>query len=132
MDRPSNVRIINGANAKMAIQRAIDCGKLELATSFMLVTENGKCPNRAAREYNLDFIARNKAVYISRIEKESFRPLVDEIASKGIKAADATHIACAIVSKSDYLVTTDDRMLKLNDPRIKIMSPTAMVYMSEV
>ena len=32
---PPNVRIANEANAKMAIQRAIDDGELELAVSFM-------------------------------------------------------------------------------------------------
>ena len=116
----------------MAIQRAIADGSLELSTSFMLVTENSRCPNRMAKEYNLSFIRSFEAVYVSRKEKESFRPLVDEIVSAGIKPADAIHIACAIVSKCDYLITTDGRMLKFDDPRIKIITPTEMVYIMEV
>ncbi len=131
-DRPSNARIISEANAKMVIQRAIADGRLELSASFMLVTENSRCPNRIAREYNLSFIRSFKAVYVSRREKESFRPLIDEIAAVGIKPADAIHIACAIVSRCDYLITVDDRMLKFYNQRIKIITPTEMVHVMEV
>ena len=35
-------------------------------------------------------------------------------------------------SECDYLITTDDRMLKYRDPRIKIITPTDMVYIMEV
>jgi len=52
--------------------------------------------------------------------------------AKGIKPADATHIACAITAGCDYLITTDDRMLKFKDERIKIITPTDMVYIMEV
>ncbi len=50
----------------------------------------------------------------------------------GIKSADATHITCAISAGCDYLITTDDRMLKFKDKRIKIITPTDMAYITEV
>jgi len=44
-DSPTQVRIVNEANAKMAIQRAIASGKLELAISFLSFSEVKRCPN---------------------------------------------------------------------------------------
>ena len=130
-DRPSQVRIINEANAKMAIQRAISEGKIELAISFILISENKRCPNIIAKEYNLNFMKKYKTIYIKTTEKESLRTSIEEIVSNGIKPADATHIACAIAAKCDYLITTDDRMLKYKNEKIKIISPTDMVYLME-
>ena len=85
-----------------------------------------------AREYNLNFMKKYQKSYVGSSEEDNLRPLIAEIVSTGIKAADATHIACAILSGCDYLITTDDRMLKWRDPRIKIITPTEMVYIMEV
>lgn len=131
-DSPTQTRIVNEANAKMAIQRAIAAGKLELAISFVSYSEVKRCPNVMAKEYNLNFMKKYRKVYVGRKGKESLRPLIDEIVATGIKSADATHIACAIKAGCEYLITTDDRMLKFKDPRIKIISPTDMLYVVEV
>jgi len=85
-----------------------------------------------AKEYNLNFMKSYYKVYVGRKERESLKPLIEEIVSKGIKTADATHIACAIKSDCDYLITTDYRMLKFKDPRIKMISPADMLYVVEV
>ena len=116
----------------MAIQRQIASGKIELAISFMLFSETKRCPNAMAREYNLNFMKKYQKAYVGSSEEKHLRPLISEIESTGIKAADATHIACAILSGCDYLITTDDRMLKFRDSRIKIITPTDMVYIMEV
>lgn len=55
-DKPSHDRIINETNAKMAIQRAIAAGKIDLAISFILYSENKRGPNEIAKGYNLDFM----------------------------------------------------------------------------
>ena len=52
--------------------------------------------------------------------------------SDGTEAADAVHIACAIIAGCDYLITIDDRMLKFVDHRIKEVSPTDMIYLMKV
>ena len=131
-DSPSNVRIVNEANAKMAIQRSISEGRIELAISYMLYSENKRGPNQMAIDYNLDFMKRLHKVYVGLDQLESIQPLVKEIMASGIKSADATHIACAIRAECDYFITTDDRLLKFSDPRIKIISPTDMMYLMEV
>ncbi len=38
--------------------------------------------------------------------------------------ADAYHVACAILSESDYFLSTDDRLLKYKTDRIKMSDPT--------
>ena len=45
----------------------------------------------------------------------------------GIKSMDAYHVACAIALKCDYFITTDDRILKYRDDRIKIISPIQFI-----
>ena len=45
----------------------------------------------------------------------------------GIKLKDASHTACAIVAGCDYLVTTDKRLMKFQDKRIKIVNPIYFV-----
>lgn len=131
-DSPSNVRIVNEANAKMAIQRSISEGRIELAISYMLYSENKRGPNQMAIDYNLDFMKRLHKVYVGLDQLEFIQPLVKEMMASGIKSADATHIACAIRAECDYFITTDDRLLKFSDPRIKIISPTDMMYLMEV
>ena len=126
------MRIVNEANAKMAIQRSIANGKMDLVISYILYTENKRGPNKMAKDYNLDFMQRYHKEYVGIEKLESLQPLIKEIMAAGIKAADATHIACAISAGCDYLITTDDRMLKYKDERIKIITPTDMVYIMEV
>ena len=41
----------------------------------------------------------------------------------GIKFKDACHIACAIMAKADYLISTDIRMLKYETDEIKMINP---------
>jgi predicted nucleic acid-binding protein len=131
-DEPSQVRIVNEANAKMAIQRAISNGKLDLVISYILYSENKRGPNAMAKDYNLDFMKKYHKIYVGIDKLDSLQPLITEIMATGIKSADATHIACAISAGCDYLITTDDRMLKFKDERIKIITPTDMVYIMEV
>ena len=49
--------------------------------------------------------------------------LAKEIMSTGVKTADAYHAASAIIAKCDYLLTTDDRLLKYKTDRIRIVDP---------
>lgn len=49
----------------------------------------------------------------------------------GVKEIDAAHIACAIIGGCDYFLTTDDRVLKYRDDRIKIINPVDFVKILE-
>ncbi|MDE5937676.1 MAG: hypothetical protein K2H37_01160 [Lachnospiraceae bacterium] len=41
----------------------------------------------------------------------------------GIKSADALNVACAILAGSDYFITTNDRLLKLQTEEIQVVTP---------
>ena len=130
-DQPTQTRIVTEALAKMEIQLAISEGKLDLAVSHMLVAENTRCPNPMAKVHNLRFMHEHAKSYVGSKRMEELMPMIREIMDAGIKRADATHIACAIDSGCDYLITTDDRMLKYKDNRITIITPNDMLYIME-
>jgi predicted nucleic acid-binding protein len=58
---------------------------------------------------------------------DELKTLASEIVNNGLKPEDATHVASAIFAKCDYLFTTDDRILKYKDDRIRIMNPTDFI-----
>jgi len=39
------------------------------------------------------------------------------------KEKDAYHVACAVMAECDYFVTTDDRLLKFQSEKIKLVTP---------
>ena len=53
--------------------------------------------------------------------------IAEEISATGVKAADSIHTACAILARCDYLLTTDDRLLKYRTDKIKIVDPTEFI-----
>jgi hypothetical protein len=59
-------------------------------------------------------------------QRERFRSYtgfaVDELVSF-VKAADALHVACAIVGNCGYFITVDKRLLKYHDERIIVCNP---------
>lgn len=62
--------------------------------------------------------------YYVGIEKETeVKMFAERIMKKGIKSADALHVACAILAESDYFITTDDRLLKLQTEEIQVVTP---------
>ena len=41
----------------------------------------------------------------------------------GIKEKDAFHVACVVMTECDYLINTDDRLLKYQSETIKLVTP---------
>lgn len=120
-------RIALETQAKMYVQSLIKKGKIELATSFMLKYENSK--NSYIKKKNIidSFMNDYSDVYIGKQLEERLSQMVDEIEATGVKSADATHIACAILAECDYMLTTDDRLLRYKNEKIKIVNPTEFV-----
>ena len=69
------------------------------------------------------FLADNTSVYIDESYADEVTTLAREIMATGVKAADAHHAASAIIAKCDYILTTDDRLLKYKSDKIKITDP---------
>ena len=53
--------------------------------------------------------------------------LFASITATGVKSADAIHTACAILANCDYLLTTDDRLLKYTSDRIEVIDPIEFI-----
>ena len=119
-DDQSQLRISLESQAKLHVQGMIKDGEIQLASSYMLMYENSKNRSETKRRAIEQFVANNTSVYIDETHAET-------IAATGVKSADAIHTACAILTKSDYLLTTDDRLLKYKNDNIMIVNPTEFI-----
>lgn len=130
-DDQSQLRISLEAQAKMHIQNLIRNGELELVTSFMLTYENSKNRSEEKKNSIASFMEEYSSVYLGGDWKEKADTIANEIMSTGVKSADALHTACAILSHCNYMLTTDDRLLKYKSDKIKIVNPTEFIMVLE-
>ena len=126
-DNQTSERIILEADATLNIRDEIKNNHLELATSYMLHYENNQKKDRVIRDIIDNFLRTYKKVYIGIEFSKMLEQKVDVIMSTGVKNNDAFHIASAILSKSDYFITVDDRLLKYRTDEIKIVNPVEFV-----
>ena len=122
-DDQTYIRIHLETEAKLHIQDMVKRGELSLVTSFMLEYENGKNRFSHKKQAISDFMNTNESYYVG-IEKEAeARAIAGRIMESGVKSADAFHVACAILAKCDYFITTDDRLLKFQTENLQIVTP---------
>ena len=126
-DDQSQLRISLETQAKLQIQSMLRSKEIELSSSYVLLYENSRNPYEARQKTILDFVKENVAAYVDIDQAGEVKVLADEIIATGVKTADAYHVACAIVSGSDYFLTTDDRLLKYKTDKIQIVDPTEFV-----
>ena len=126
-DDQSQIRISLEAQAKIYIQEMIEDGKLELVSSYMLLYENSRNRSEAKRQAIEQFIKDNTTIYVDERYSEDVEKIAKEVQNTGIKSADAIHTACAILAKSDFMLTTDDRLLKYKSNQISIFDPTEFI-----
>ena len=115
-DDQSQIKIRLETEAKLKIQEEIISGTFQLIWSYILDYENNRNPYQERKLR----IKKWKRYAIEDVEEN---PVVIETAKilnkKGFHKIDSLHIACAIISKSEYFLTTDDQILKrarlLND-----------------
>lgn len=131
-DDQMQIRISLEAQAVIFIQNAVRLGSLELVSSFVMRHENEKNPYVDKRNSIENFIEENVSVFISSDKKDEVAIIAEEIMKTGIKAADAAHIACAVLAKCDYFLTTDDRVLKYESDKIIIINPVDFLKILEV
>ena len=109
--------------AKLEIQSLVKYKAIELVYSSISIQEISDSPFEENRNLIYEFINNNAKYYVSKDNNETAIALTEKIMETGIKLKDASHTACAIVAKCDYLITTDKRLLKYKDNRIKIVNP---------
>ena len=123
-DDQDQLRIELETKAKLHIQQQIVDGKYILVSSVILDFENSVNPY-PLRKYVVNDFLKYAEEYVE--EDISVVEIAKGIASTGVKPKDASHVACAIFSGCDYFLTTDDRLLKYKDNRIKILNPVDFV-----
>ena len=125
-DDQSQARVRLEAEAKLEIQQRIKDKRIELAWSYVLDYENQANPFEERR----DVIARWKtAAAVDVEETDAIVQQAREIASRGLRAKDALHVACAMAAGCDFFLTTDDFVVKKmrGFAGIAVMDPTQFV-----
>ncbi len=70
-------------------------------------------------------------MYVSNKNEEDIAKMATLIMGTGIKEKDAYHVACAVMAGCDYFVTTDDRLLKYQSEKIKLVTPGEFIKRME-
>ena len=126
-DDLSQEKVKDEATAKIFIQSLIKYKSIELYYSFMSQIEIEESPFEDSKTYILDFIETNAIGFIGKKRFDEIETLADEIIKTGIKQKDATHLACAMLAKCDYFITTDKRVLKYQTDKIQIVNPIEFI-----
>ena len=130
-DDQSQLRISLETQAKLQIQRMVQEKRLELASSFVLEYENNRNPHLSRKMAISSFLQENVSAYVNGERIEEVREKAKVIQKTGVKTADALHTACSILSGSDYLITTDDRLLRYQTDEIIIVNPMEFIRLLE-
>lgn len=112
----------------MFIQFLISDKQIDFVWSYILLYENDNNPFEARREAILDF-SKHAIDIISANQKVLHK--ASEIKATGLKEKDTLHIACAIYAECDYFISTDDRILKYTDDKIKVIDPIDFIKIWE-
>ena len=131
-DDQSQLRISLETQAKLQIQSWIKSNEISLSASYVLMFENSRNPYELRQKAIRNFVKNNVDIFVDLSSAERVKAIADEIIMTGVKAADAHHIACAILAESDYFITTDDRLLKYKNDKIRITDPIEFVKEWEV
>ena len=112
--------------AKLAVQFMMATGRVEYVWSAMLDYEISFNPSRKRRETILRW-KTNAFEYVAFTEEIRNRAI--EIQQIGVKEKDSFHIACAEFAGCDWVLTTDDRMVKKAKGKVnvKIGSPVDFI-----
>ena len=124
-DDQRQLRIELETKAKLYIQQLIVSGTLELAISYISEMENSDNPFSVRRATIQGFFAY---AAINVAETGEIIKMANEFKHAGLKTKDALHLASAIETRSDYFLTTDDRVLKHCDKRISILNPVDFMF----
>ena len=128
LDTKTQPRIAVEAEAILGILTLCEAGQMELLCSATLMFELERNPHPVRKEYAIKVLAK-AAVLIptdSQLEEHARR-----FQAEGIKPVDALHLASAVVAKSDYFCTCDDRFLTrakaLNTGQTRVVSPMELI-----
>ena len=123
-DDQSRVIVRLEADAKLHIQELVKNRKLELVWSFVLDYENSFNPFADKRERIQAW--RSLAIHYCGFSTQMMEKAAS-LMQLGLRQADASHIACAILSQADYFITTDKKILNKNITEILVINPMTFI-----
>ena len=129
-DDQSQLLVRLQTEAKLHGQKFMLDGQYKLVWSAVLDLENAANPDARRRQAIAEWRLRASV----DIDMEtSVENLADEIAQKGIKPMDALHVASAIISGADWMLTTDRGLLRKmqTDTRIRVADPVDFIRQIE-
>ncbi|GAB6888954.1 PIN domain-containing protein [Desulfothermus okinawensis JCM 13304] len=125
-DDQSQIRIRLETEAKLKIQEEIRSGRFQLVWSYILDYENNKNPYKERRIR----IEKWKLYAVEDIEESpQLIETAKKVNGKGFQKVDSLHIACAIIGRCEYFLSTDDHILKKANllTQIKINDPIGFI-----
>lgn len=131
-DDQSQIRISLETQAKLYIQNLVKDKQIELVTSYILEYENGKNKFGKRKQVIAEFMETNESYYVGVERDSDVAKIAEPIMQTGVKEEDAFHVACAILAKCDYFITTDDRLLKYQDGGLPLVTPEEFIRRMEV
>ena len=130
-DDQSQLRVHLETQAKLHIQDMIKTGNLSLIGSYTLDYEVSQNPFEARKKAIRQFVDQNMTAYVGVERDTPVSAIAEEIMRSGVKEKDAYHVAAAIYASCDYFITTDYRLLKYRDSRIRLCSPIDFIIETE-
>ena len=125
-DDQVQLRIELETKAKLHIQQQIAENEISLVSSIIIEYENNDNPYELRKHVISDFL-QHASDYVDK--SDDVVAIAKEIGNKGIKTKDASHLACAIYAGCDYFLTTDDKLLKYQDDRIRTINPVDFIML---
>ena len=125
-DDQSQLLVRLQTEAKLHVQKLMLDGQYKLVWSAVLDLENAANPDVRRRQAIAEWRLRASV----DIDMEtSVENLAGEIAQKGIKPMDALHVASAITSGADWMLTTDRALLRKmqTDTSIRVAEPVDFI-----
>ena len=125
-DDQKQLRIRLETEAKLNIQERILQKEIELAWSYILDFENEANPFEQRK-----FAIRGWKNHAS-VDTDETQEIVEKAErfhQMGIKSKDSLHLACAISMQCEYLLTTDDELVKKAEgiKEIKVTDPISFI-----
>ncbi len=128
-DDQSQLRIRLESEAKLKIQEEIRAGSFQLAWSYILDYENSKNP---FQERKIRISGWRKYAFQHIEESAELIKIAASLNQMGLQKIDSLHVACAIQSKCDYYLTTDDKVIKRSDQISDIHVTDPIAFIKEV
>ena len=126
-DDLSQITVNLEAQAKLHIQAAIRKGRYELVSSEILMKEIDDCPVEIRKKGIESFVLENSSIHVGPANTHKIDEMARDIMKTGVKYKDASHIASALFAGCAYLISTDKRLLKYQNEKIKLVTPIEFI-----